>query len=139
MKKFNIEQTEKDRILSLHESVKNKTILNEQELKVGNLKFNKALQMFLNEKIGGEKLKIDGFIQDKTKAKIEQYQELINNKINEITAKDKSRFKSSQYDLIRFEELGDFKQGHLDLMKTYMGNDYSKLVEKYKQVPFSLF
>ena len=34
MKKINIEQNERERILSLHESLKNKTILNEQELNV---------------------------------------------------------------------------------------------------------
>ena len=56
MKKFNIEQTEKDRILSLHESVKNKTLLNEQ---VDGYPIDRAIQRFLNDKYKAN-LKVDG-------------------------------------------------------------------------------
>jgi hypothetical protein len=82
MKKFQIEQNEKERILSLHESLKNKTILSEQP--VENV-FGKAVQKFLNKKYGLN-LTIDGLIKRKdgrtsnTENAIMRYQEELNSK-----------------------------------------------------------
>lgn len=135
MKKFNIEQTEKDRILSLHESVKNKTLLNEQDVKVGTTRFNKALQTFLNKRLGAN-LKIDGNYGDATNAKIEEYQQLINDEILRQAETDRSK----GYGLIRREFMGKFTDSTLDKMKTYMKKDYDSLNDIYKKLPsWSLF
>lgn len=136
MKNFSIEQTEKDRILSLHESVKNKTLLNEQdEVKVGSTRFNKALQTFLNKRLGAN-LKIDGNYGDATNAKIEEYLEKVNDEINRQAKTDRSK----GFDLIRREDMRKFTGSTLDTMKTYMKKDYDSLNNEYKKLSsWSLF